>query len=163
VRYLDRIDAGWRLGERLQAFRGEDVVVLGLPRGGVPVAAGVAHALGAPLDVIIVRKLGVPRQPEFAMGALGEGGVRIINNDVVAMSEVRPDELAAIEDPVARKAKFDEMVAAAYAHGKAMARGAYPALDDVIDPADTRFVLALGISAALNAPVGETKFGVFRM
>jgi putative phosphoribosyl transferase len=97
IRYLDRIDAGWRLGERLRYLRGEDVVVLGLPRGGVPVAAGVAHALGAPLDVIIVRKLGVPRQPEYAMGALGEGGVRIINAEVVAMAGVTRPELAAIE------------------------------------------------------------------
>jgi putative phosphoribosyl transferase len=97
IRYLDRIDAGWRLGERLRYLRGEDVVVLGLPRGGVPVAAGVAHALGAPLDVIIVRKLGVPRQPEYAMGALGEGGVRIINAEVVAMAGVSQPELAAIE------------------------------------------------------------------
>ena len=98
TRYLDRIDAGWRLGERLRYLSGEDVVVLALPRGGVPVAAGVAHALHAPLDVIIVRKLGVPHQPEFAMGALGEGGVRIINDEVVAMAGVTPQELAAIEE-----------------------------------------------------------------
>ncbi len=97
VRYLDRVDAGWRLGERLRYLQGQDVVVLGLPRGGVPVAAGVAHALRAPLDVIIVRKLGAPHQPEFAMGALGEGGVRIINDEVVAMAGVSPAELAAIE------------------------------------------------------------------
>jgi len=97
MRYVDRVDAGWRLGERLRYLEGEDVVILGLPRGGVPVAAGVAHALGAPLDVIIVRKLGVPHQPEFAMGALGEGGVRIINDQVVAMAGVSPQELAAIE------------------------------------------------------------------
>jgi putative phosphoribosyl transferase len=97
MRYLDRVDAGWRLGERLRYLEGEDVVILGLPRGGVPVAAGVAHALGASLDVIIVRKLGVPHQPEFAMGALGEGGVRIINDEVVAMAGVSPRELAAIE------------------------------------------------------------------
>ena len=98
TRYLDRVDAGWRLGERLRHLGGEDVVVLGLPRGGVPVAAGVAHALHAPLDVIIVRKLGVPHQPEFAMGALGEGGVRILNDEVVAMAGVTPQELAAIEE-----------------------------------------------------------------
>jgi putative phosphoribosyl transferase len=98
TRYLDRIDAGWRLGERLRYLDGQDVVVLGLPRGGVPVAAGVAHALRAPLDIIIVRKLGVPHQPEFAMGALGEGGVRIINDEVVDMAGVTPEELAAIEE-----------------------------------------------------------------
>lgn len=97
TRYLDRVDAGRRLGERLQDLRGADVVVLGLPRGGVPVAVGVARALGAPLDVIIVRKLGVPRQPEFAMGALGEGGVRIVNDQIVAMARVSQQELAAIE------------------------------------------------------------------
>jgi putative phosphoribosyl transferase len=96
-RFLDRVDAGWRLGERLRDLRGADVVVLGLPRGGVPVAAGVAHALGAPLDVIIVRKLGVPGQPEFAMGALGEGGIRIVNDEIVALSRVSQGELAAIE------------------------------------------------------------------
>ena len=98
TRYLDRVDAGWRLGERLRHLGGADVVVLGLPRGGVPVAAGVAHALHAPLDVIIVRKLGVPHQPEFAMGALGEGGVRILNDEVVAMAGVTTQELAAIEE-----------------------------------------------------------------
>ena len=98
TRYLDRIDAGWRLGERLRYLDGQDVVVLGLPRGGVPVAAGVAHALRAPLDIIIVRKLGVPHQPEFAMGALGEGGVRIINDEIVAMAGVTPQELAVIEE-----------------------------------------------------------------
>jgi putative phosphoribosyl transferase len=97
TRYLDRVDAGRRLGERLQDLRDADVVVLGLPRGGVPVAVGVAQALGAPLDVIIVRKLGVPRQPEFAMGALGEGGVRIVNDQIVAMARVSQQELAAIE------------------------------------------------------------------
>ena len=67
--FIDRIDAGRRLAERLEPMRGHDVVVLGLPRGGVPVALEVARALGAPLDVIVVRKLGVPYQPELAMGA----------------------------------------------------------------------------------------------
>jgi putative phosphoribosyl transferase len=97
ARFVDRVDAGWRLGQLLQDRRGSGVVVLGLPRGGVPVAAGVAHALGAPLDVIIVRKLGVPAQPEFAMGALGEGGVEIINREVMAMAQVSPETLEEIE------------------------------------------------------------------
>ena len=74
MRFRDRRDAGRLLAERLGPLRGQDVVVLGLPRGGVPVAAEVARALGAPLDVIVVRKLGVPSQPELAMGAVGEGG-----------------------------------------------------------------------------------------
>ncbi|WP_323181421.1 phosphoribosyltransferase family protein [Streptomyces sp. NBC_00154] len=73
------------------------MVVLGLPRGGVPVAAEVAEALGAPLDVCLVRKLGVPSQPELGMGAIGEGGVRVINDDVVRTAHITPDELAEVE------------------------------------------------------------------
>jgi len=74
-----------------------DPVVVALPRGGVPVAAVVAHALDAPLDVIIVRKLGVPGQPELAMGAIGEGGVRILDQDVIASARVTAAQLAAVE------------------------------------------------------------------
>ncbi len=72
-------------------------MVLGLPRGGVAVAAEVAVALGAPLDVIVVRKLGVPSQPELAMGAIGEGGVRLVLPETVHRAGVTPDELAAVE------------------------------------------------------------------
>jgi putative phosphoribosyl transferase len=81
--FRDRRDAGRQLAEALEWLRPEHPVVLGLPRGGVPVAAEVAKALGAPLDVIIVRKLGVPQQPELAMGAIGEADVRVVNADVV--------------------------------------------------------------------------------
>jgi putative phosphoribosyl transferase len=95
VRFRNRRDAGQRLAEKLEKFRGQDVVVLGLPRGGVSVAAEVASALGAPLDVIVVRKVGVPFQHELAMGAVGEGGVLVVNERVVALSGVSPDELAA--------------------------------------------------------------------
>jgi len=84
-------------------------VVLGLPRGGVPVAAQVAEALGAPLDVIIVRKLGVPVQPELAMGAIGEGGVRVLDEAVLRVARVSPDQLAAVEarerDELTRRAR----------------------------------------------------------
>jgi putative phosphoribosyl transferase len=81
----------------LQHLRGPEVVVLGLPRGGVEVAAEVAAALAAPLDVIMVRKLGVPSQPELAMGAIGEGGVRIVLPETVRRAGVTSDELAAVE------------------------------------------------------------------
>jgi putative phosphoribosyl transferase len=95
--FTDRTDAGRRLAARLEHLRGEPVVVLGLPRGGVPVALEVARALGAPLDVIVVRKLGVPFQPELGMGAVGENGTRVINSDVVRMAGVDANELAAVQ------------------------------------------------------------------
>ena len=95
MRFSDRDDAGRQLADRLEYLTGEPVVVLGLPRGGVPVAAQVARRLRAPLDVIIVRKLGVPGQPELAMGAVGEDGVVVINPAVIRMSGVTPRQLDA--------------------------------------------------------------------
>src|SRR5271166_5319552 len=95
--FTDRADAGRRLAARLEHLRGEPVVVLGLPRGGVPVALEVAAALDAPLDVIVVRKLGVPFQPELGMGAIGEGGVRVLNAEVVRLAGVTSDDLAGVE------------------------------------------------------------------
>ncbi|MGI8721192.1 MAG: phosphoribosyltransferase, partial [Geodermatophilaceae bacterium] len=74
MRYADRTEAGQRLAAALEHVRDQEVVVCGLPRGGIPVAYEVALALGAPLDVIVVRKLGYPGQPELAMGAVGEAG-----------------------------------------------------------------------------------------
>jgi len=97
VYFVDRADAGRRLAARLVRLRGPDVVVLGLPRGGVLVAAEVAAALAAPLDVIVVRKLGVPFQPELAMGAIGEGGVRVVNDEVVRATATSEAELALVE------------------------------------------------------------------
>jgi putative phosphoribosyl transferase len=94
--FTDRDDAGRQLATRLEHLRGQPVVVLGLPRGGVRVAAQVARALGAPLDVIIVRKLGTPYQPELGMGAVGEDGVRVINPEVVSQSGVTERELAVV-------------------------------------------------------------------
>jgi putative phosphoribosyl transferase len=100
-RFTDRLDAGRRLAtaivDRPVGRTLVDPVVLGLPRGGVPVAAEVALALGAPLDVLVVRKLGLPRQPELAMGAIGERGARVLNDDVLVQGRVTSDELAAVE------------------------------------------------------------------
>ncbi|MCX3058261.1 phosphoribosyltransferase family protein [Streptomyces beihaiensis] len=95
--FRDRRDAGRQLAARLEHLKSADVVVLGLPRGGVPVAAEVAEALGAPLDICLVRKLGVPYQPELAMGAIGEGDVRVINDEVMHSVQVTADELAQVE------------------------------------------------------------------
>lgn len=96
--FMDRIDAGRRLAALLQARpRAQDVVVLGLPRGGVPVAAEVASELQAPLDVLVVRKLGVPFQPELAFGAIGERGVRVINDEVVRSTRLTDGDVAEVE------------------------------------------------------------------
>ncbi len=107
--FRDRVDAGQQLAAKLHHLRGSKVVVLGLPRGGVPVAAEVARALGAPLDIIVVRKLGVPFQPECAMGAIGEDGARVINEETVWFAGVSPSELAATEQreeqEIARRAR----------------------------------------------------------
>jgi putative phosphoribosyl transferase len=82
--FRDRVDAGQQLAAKLQAYANrQDVLVLALPRGGVPVAAAVAERLGAPLDVFVVRKLGVPGNEELAMGAIATGGVRVLNPEVV--------------------------------------------------------------------------------
>lgn len=84
MQFADRREAGRKLAPELSEYADrEDVVVLGLPRGGVPVAFEVAKALQAPLDVFVVRKLGVPANPELAMGAIASGGVRVMNEEVV--------------------------------------------------------------------------------
>ncbi|MFB7135524.1 phosphoribosyltransferase family protein [Streptomyces sp. NPDC056237] len=113
--FMDRRDAGRQLAARLARLKGAEVVVLGLPRGGVPVAAEVAEALGAPLDVCLVRKLGVPFQPELGMGAIGEGGVRVINDDVVRTARITADELAEVE---AREREVLESRAQRYRGGR---------------------------------------------
>jgi putative phosphoribosyl transferase len=95
--FRDRVDAGRQLAQRLSYLRDEDLVVLGLPRGGVPVAFAVAEALDAPLDVIVVCKLGVPFQPELAMGAIGEDGTLVLDTDVLAGARINDDELRAVE------------------------------------------------------------------
>src|SRR5438045_4702676 len=87
--FRDRAEAGQALATKLGTYAGRsDVLVLGLPRGGVPVAFEVARALGAPLDVFLVRKLGVPGHEELAMGAIASGGVRVLNRDVVASLDI---------------------------------------------------------------------------
>jgi len=97
VVFADRVDAGRRLAKRLEPLRGQDVVVLGLPRGGVPVAFEVATALGVPLDVIVVRKLGLPFQPELAMGAIGEGGFQALDQDLIHQAQIARHELEEVE------------------------------------------------------------------
>ena len=95
--FRDRVDAGRQLAERCDHLRGGDAVVVGLPRGGVPVASEVAQRLGASLDVIVVRKLGVPFQPELGMGAIGEEGVRILNPEVIQAARLDGADVASVE------------------------------------------------------------------
>jgi len=97
IRFRDRREAGRALAARLVAFGGENTVVLGLPRGGVAVAFEVARALHAPLDVLVVRKLGVPFQPELGMGAIGEDGVRVVDAQIVRAAQVTTSEVLAVE------------------------------------------------------------------
>jgi putative phosphoribosyl transferase len=95
--FTDRPDAGRRLAKAFEGRKPERPVVLGLPRGGVPVAAELARTLDAPLDVLVVRKLGLPRQPEVAMGAIGERGARVLNDDVLRLGSISPAELEEVE------------------------------------------------------------------
>ncbi|GAT74202.1 phosphoribosyltransferase [Microbacterium hydrocarbonoxydans] len=96
-RFRDRIEAGRMLAARLREKPPPTPVVLGLPRGGVPVAAEIAHALDAPLDVLVVRKLGVPWHREVAMGAVGEDGATVLNTEVTAAARVTLDDVEAAE------------------------------------------------------------------
>jgi putative phosphoribosyl transferase len=93
-RFRDRAEAGRQLAGLLQEYAGrDDVVVLALPRGGVPVASEVARALGAPLDVLVVRKLGVPGQEELAMGAIASGGAIVLDDSTIRALKIGDDEL----------------------------------------------------------------------
>ena len=97
ARFADRREAGVELAAKLRAYKGrDDVAVLALPRGGVPVAFEIAEALDAPLDIFVVRKLGMPGHPEFAMGAIASGGVRVLNEDAVRWYAVPESTIEAV-------------------------------------------------------------------
>src|SRR5215208_119269 len=90
---MNRRDAGRKLAVKLTGYSGRpDVIVLALPRGGVPVAFEVARMLGAPLDIFVVRKLGLPGREELAMGAIASGGVRVLNHDIIRILNI-PEEV----------------------------------------------------------------------
>lgn len=95
--FSDRRDAGRQLARLVGHLASPDTIVLGLPRGGVPVAAEIARALDAPMDVIVVRKLGVPGHEELAMGAIGEGGVKVLHPEVVGPLGITPEQIRAVE------------------------------------------------------------------
>ena len=101
--FADRRDAGRRLADRLGALAPQKPVVVALPRGGVPVAAEVAERLAAPLDVLVVRKLGVPWHPELGLGAIAEGGIRVLNDQLVAEVAISESDLAAVTERESRE------------------------------------------------------------
>ena len=119
IRFRDRHDAGRRLAAELLSYRDEDPVVLGLPRGGVPVAEEVAAALGAPLEVLAVRKLGAPHNPEYGIGAIAEGGTRVFDSEALAVLGINGGVLDSI---VARETEELRRRVAAY-------RGERPLVD----------------------------------
>jgi putative phosphoribosyl transferase len=109
TRFRNRIEAGERLTERLLAYaRRPDVLVLALPRGGVPVAYEVARALDAPLDVFVVRKLGVPGREELAMGAIASGGILVLNDDVVGALRIPERVIDAVASRETRELRWRE-------------------------------------------------------
>lgn len=111
VRFRDRRDAGRRLAARLVPYSGRrDVVVLALPRGGVPVAYEVAHALGAPLDVFLVRKLGMPGHEEFAIGAIASGGVLVLNEETLRDYGISRDQVEAVVEAEKRELERRERI-----------------------------------------------------
>lgn len=118
--YRDRVEAGKDLGQQLaQTSRPTPILVLALPRGGVPVAAEVAHALKAPLDVLVVRKLGTPGQPELAMGAIAGNGVRVLNSSLIRALRIDEDDIEQVAAEEAREVVRRERTY----------RGGRPALD----------------------------------
>lgn len=108
MRFRDRADAGARLGTAVVALGLADPVVLGLPRGGVPVGAAVAAALGAPLDVFVVCKVGAPRQPELGIGAVAEGGATVADDATLHILGIDPDRFDALAAPA--RAEVDRRV-----------------------------------------------------
>ena len=115
--FEDRQEAGARLAQRLQRFESEHPLVLALPRGGVPVGYEVARALGAPLDVLIVRKIGAPFQPELGLGAVTEGGTRFVDEAMCAELGVTSDE---IDEIAAREELEIERRVQRYRNGRAL-------------------------------------------
>jgi predicted phosphoribosyltransferase len=109
--FEDRAEAGRALADALAEWRGApETVVLGLPRGGVPVAYEIAHALGLPLDVLLVRKLGLPWQPELAMGAIASGGALVLNEEVVSYLPPGSDALESVREREQRELERRERV-----------------------------------------------------
>jgi putative phosphoribosyl transferase len=136
--FQDRSHAGRLLGQRLEAYANRaDVIVLGLPRGGVPVAFEVARALKAPLDVFVVRKLGIPGQPEVAMGAIATGGIRVLNDVVVYELDIPKAAIDAVAREEERELRRREIAYRGHGESPAIAGKAVILVDDGIATGST--------------------------
>ncbi len=161
MRYADRAAAGRALARRLSRLAGQpDVIVLGLPRGGVPVAAEVARQLQLPLDVLVVRKLGVPWHRELAMGAIAPRGVRVLHDRVIKRAGIRPYQIEAAASREAAELKRQEQVYRAGAPPLDLDRQTALVVDDGLATgasmlAAVRAARALGATSVIAAaPVG---------
>jgi putative phosphoribosyl transferase len=164
-RLRDRRDAGQRLAVLLTRYAGDDPLILGLPRGGVPVGAQIAAHLDAPLDVLVVRKLGHPRQPELALGALAEGGVRILNTgllrrlglDATILDQVTAREREELERRVAEyrgqraPAAVTGRTVIVVDDGLATGMTARAAVESLRDRHAMRIILAVPVASAATA------------
>ncbi len=156
--FRDRRDAGRRLAARLGHLAGEpDTLVLGLPRGGVPVAAEVATALVAQLDVYLVRKLGLPGQRELAMGAIASGGARVMNEGVIASSGVSRDAVEEVVHEEGRELERRERALRGERPGPAVAGRTVVLVDDGIATGST---MRAAISALRALGAGRIVVGV---
>jgi len=165
ARFQDRRDAGRRLAPLLEPFRDERPVVVGIPRGGVPVAAEVARVLGAPLDVVIVRKIGAPQNPEFAIGALAEGGIHVLSERTVRALGLSDPELGAliarVEGELAEQrlryrgargpAQLGGRTAILVDDGLATGRSALAAVRSLRERGASRVILAVPVAAPESA------------
>jgi len=144
VGFSDRRDAGRRLAARLQPLAEESPVVVGLPRGGIPVAEEVAAALGAPLEFLAVRKLGAPHNPEYGIGAIAEGGARVLDPEALAVLGI---ENRVLEEIVARESSELRRRVDAYRG----ARSPLPLRDRVVIVVDDGVATGVTDTAALRA------------
>jgi putative phosphoribosyl transferase len=164
LHFADRHDAGRRLAALLERFRDEHPIVVGIPRGGVPVAAEVARALSAPLDVVVVRKVGAPENPEFAIGALAEGGASVVDEDTVGALGIGAEELRAIlarahDELDARIKRYRDERAPLALEGRtvllvddglATGHSAHAAAESVHQRGGARVILAVPVAAPLS-------------
>ena len=167
IRFVDRHDAGRRLAALLEPLRSEQPVVAGLPRGGVPVAAEVARVLGAPLDVVVVRKIGAPQNSEYAIGAVAEGGVHVLGRRVGSAADLSGPELDALimraerqlEERVLRyrgsrePIDLDSRTVIVVDDGLATGRSALAAVDSVRRRGAARVILAAPVASREAATI----------